>query len=131
MGLSEEKASPTDSEACRTLISIVTESGFTIVRACDSGRLQRGEVGKYCFVVENPDGVKQKVTIEFSTAAVALIQRLRRSPLPTESPFWVSCAERSLATYLWEENRLPPDGRLLLEEICLDDLETARRWDSD
>jgi uncharacterized membrane-anchored protein len=115
----------------RANISLVTENGFVIVRSCDLEGAAPDATGQYCFVVEGPDGAEHEVTVEFSREAIALIQRRRRNPLSPESSFWLACAERSLATYLWETDQLPSQGTLLIEEVCLRDLEVARRWDSD
>jgi hypothetical protein len=128
---SEEKASTDNSRVGRANISLVTENGFVIVRSCDLEGASPDVPGHYCFVVEGPNGMEHEVTVEFSQEAIALIQRRRRSLLSPENSFWLACAERSLATYLWETDQLPPQGTLLIEEVCLRDLEVARRWNSD
>jgi hypothetical protein len=123
----EEKIDAQDTGSRCALIKWVTENGYSIVRSCDVGEDWR----EHRFVVRNPNGWEREVIIEFDPAAVELAQRRRRSPLSPRSSFWVNCAERSLATYLWERDQYPPNGRLILEELCLDDLEAARCWNSD
>jgi hypothetical protein len=130
MALSEEKAAAGVSRVSRAVVSVVTENGFTIVRTCDVDADAPSIPGKHCFVVQDDGGAEHEVTVEFNEEATALVQRRRRSPLSPENSFWLNCAERSLATYLLEKNQLPPDGVLIIEDVCLDDLEVARRWSS-
>ena len=131
MALGEEKAAADGSRVSRAAVSVITENGFTIMRSCDVDADAPSLPGKHCFVVQDDGGSEHEITVEFSEEATALFQRRRRSPLSPENSFWLNCAERSLATYLLEKNRLPPDGILVIEDVCLDDLEVARRWSSD
>ena len=48
--------------------------------------------------------------------------------LAFESSFWVTAAERHLAEYLWEHNDWPPDGNLRIDQLTLDDIDMAGRW---
>ena len=57
-----------------------------------------------------------------------MIQQSRRNTLPPTSRFWLECAERQLATHLWQSESLPQDGRLNLSELTADDLLLARYW---
>lgn len=114
----------------RAAVSVVTENGFTIVRTCDVDAEAPSVPGKHCFVVQDDGGAEHEVTVEFSEEATALVQCRRRSSLSPENSFWFNCAEWSLATYLLEKGQLPPDGKFIVEDVCLDDLEVARRWDS-
>lgn len=117
-----------ESRACRPLIEVVTENGFGIVRFCDMVGGAQGSQSEYKFIVRHPDGLDHQVIVTFDCEALAIIQRTRRIPLPADNSFWIACAERSLATYLLERNQLPPDGKLILKEMCLAELEIARRW---
>lgn len=131
MSLSKEKAAAGGFRVSRAVVSVVTENGFTVVRSCDVDAEAPSVAGKHCFVVQDDGGAEHEVTVEFSEEAAALVRRRRRSPLSPENSFWLNCAERSLATYLLEKNRLPPGGILVIEDVCPDDLEAARRWSSD
>ena len=130
MLIGEVKAAAGGFRVSRAAVSVVTENGFTIVRTCDVDADAPSVPGKHCFVVQDDGGAEHEVTVEFSEEATALVQRRRRSPLPPENSFWLNCAERSLATYLFEKGQLPPDGKLIVDDVCLDDLEVARRWGS-
>ena len=131
MAMIEKKDEAQDCGTKRALIEWVTENGFCIVRSPTGDGNSQDGAGEYRFVVRNPNGWEREVVVEFDRAAISLIQRCRRSPLSPDNSFWINCAERSLATYLWEKDQYPPNGRLILEELCLDDLDAARRWESD
>lgn len=128
MAMVEKKDDAQDRGAKGTLIEWVTENGFSIVRSCAVDGSSTEREYEYRFLVRNPNGWEREVVVEFERAAVMLIRRSGRNPLP--GSFWVNCAERSLATYLWEKDEYPANGRLTLQELCLDDLEAARRCDS-
>jgi hypothetical protein len=40
---------------------------------------------------------------------------------------WLRCAEGHLATYLWENNDYPPDGRLTIEQLSEENLRLTLR----
>ena len=127
----EAKDEAQDAGAKHALIEWVTENGFCVVRSPAVDLNSPGEVGEYWFVVRNQNGWEREVVVEFDPAAISLAQRRRRIPLPSNSSFWISCAERALSTYLWEWDQYPPNGRLILKDLCLSDLEVARRWELD
>ncbi|MGA9996066.1 MAG: hypothetical protein WBP93_11665 [Pyrinomonadaceae bacterium] len=123
MVISEETANSYEGKTGCIPTELVTENGYSIVRSCEMDG-----AGKYKFVVSNSDEQTCEVIVEFDRAAIMLVQSCRRRPLASKSAFWINCAERSLATYLWEKNECPPNGRLTLKDVCLDDLDAARRW---
>jgi hypothetical protein len=128
--ITEKHDSTEKTRTRRALIEVVTENGFSIMRSCDDCEIvQEGCTYEYRFIVSYSDGLQSTVAVRFAPSAIAAIQRKRRSPLAPENSFWIACAERSLATYLSEGEHLPPGGKLLLEEMCLAELEVARRWE--
>jgi hypothetical protein len=38
-------------------------------------------------------------------------------------------AERLLSAYVWSEGKGPADGRLVVNDIALEDLDIAARWE--
>jgi len=108
-------------------IKFVTENGFTIERACERDELTTDSAGGCHFVVCGPDGVERRVTVVFGEAAIRLVQRQRSVPFQISSSFWLCCAERYLATYLWEKNNNPFGGRLTIDQLSDDDLHAAIR----
>src|SRR5438270_9883597 len=127
--MSDEKYQAKDDRPKRALIEVVTENGFSIVRSSDLDKTLLYVPYEYCFIVHAPDKTERNVTVKFSDEVIVLIQRRRRVPLARTSSFWINCAEHSLVTYLMEKNHLPSGGELILEELRLNELEAARRWD--
>jgi hypothetical protein len=56
---------------------------------------------------------------------MALLQRRSRIRLPLNSSYWIDSAERLLGTYLWQRTQFPPRGRLVIDEVCLNELALA------
>ena len=103
-------------------IEALTMNGFHIVR------LSTLEPDARRFLVKNPAGLEQEVGVDIDTEAVAMVERLTRRRLPFDSSFWTMCAERTLATYLWNEGRMP-SARLTVTEVNRYDLDIAARWE--
>ena len=80
------------------------------------------------FLVRDPDGFELEVTVEISAALAEALAWRSRGRLSVDSSYWLSCAERHLADYLWENEDYPPDGKVTVDEPILDDLNLARRW---
>ena len=108
----------------RPRVEMLTMNGFHIVRAFDLS----GEPGEYQFIVQPPKGGEQHVVVEISPEAVAMVAQLTRRSLPLTSSFWASYAERTLATYLWDEGRIPSSG-LTITQVELKDVDIAARWE--
>jgi len=108
----------------RPRVEMLTMNGFHIVRAFDLS----GELGEYRFIVQSPKGGEQDVVVEISPEAVAMVAQLTRRPLPLTSSFWASYAERTLATYLWDEGRIPASG-LTITQVEPKDVDIAARWE--
>ncbi len=109
-------------------VEFVTENGFSIVRLCEVDPSTRDTAVECRFVVRNPEGWEHQVTVEFDEDLIALIQQRRHRPLSLSSSFWLECAERQLATYLWQSDSCPPGGRLILSELSSDYFLLARHW---
>jgi chemotaxis response regulator CheB len=112
----------------RPRIEMLTMNGFHIVRAFDISGETPGQPGEYRFIVQPPKGGEQHVVVEISPEAVAMVAQLTRRPLPLISSFWASYAERTLATYLWDEGRIPSSG-LTITQVELKDVDIAARWE--
>ena len=79
-------------------------------------------------MVRDPHGYELETTVDISDAAVAEIGIRSSVRLSLQSSYWLYCAERHLADYLWENNGHPPEANLKVEVLTLDDLNLARRW---
>jgi hypothetical protein len=105
-----------------------TENGFSIIRRCDLDESITVVGIKHSFVVRDPHGYELEITVGLSYAAVAEIISRSSGRLSLDSSYWICCAERHLADYLWENDDYPPEARLRLEAPTLDDINLAQRW---
>jgi hypothetical protein len=112
-------------------IQYLTENGFRIVRRCDVDDSFPKDGIEHCFIVRDPDGYELDITVAFGTRAAAEVIERSRRQITFESSFWVNAAERHLAEYLWEHNDYPPDARLTINQLTLDDMDSSRRWGRD
>ena len=109
-------------------IEYLTENGFSIVRLCDIDKSISSKGTEHSFMVRHPQGYELEITVDISDSAVAEIISRSRGRLSLDSSYWIYCAERHLADYLWENDDYPPEARLKVEVLTLDDLNLARRW---
>ena len=112
----------------RALIELVTENGFHIIRACELASAPANVPYVHCFIVRDLFEREREVVVEFAPAARAQLERSSRRRLAPDCFFWLECAERALAAYLWAQDALPPGARLVLQEVCLNEFELARCW---
>src|SRR4029453_3763416 len=94
----------------RPRIETVTMNGFHIVRTSAEEHTTAKHPGVYHFLVRDPKGQEQDVMVQVDAGAVAMVERLIRRSLPITGSFWKSYAEHTLATYVWDEGRIPWGG---------------------
>lgn len=118
-----------DSAAARFRpVELITENGFSIVRVGESDGSRRAPEGRYVFMVRDPEGSEREITVEIDQQAVNEITLRSRGRISSESSYWICCAERHLAEYLWENDNYPLDGKLTVEYLTPEDLNLAVRW---
>jgi DNA-binding response OmpR family regulator len=106
------------------LIQIITMNGFTIVDAEDIRR----DPNERWFVVKSPTGTEHEVLVQIDEEAIGYVQRMTRRELPAENSFWTTQAQRLLSDYLWQEGKVPPTRKLILNDIDREELPIAARW---
>ena len=116
-------ASPT-----RPRIETVTMNGFHIVRTSEEEHTISDPPGVYHFLVRDPQGQEQDVVVQVEASAVAMVERLIHRSLPLASSFWQSYAEHTLATYVWDEGRLP-SVPLTIAQVDRRGIDLAARWE--
>jgi len=116
-----------DAQPRRPHLETLTMNGFHIVRAFGVSGQTPGEPSVYEFIVRPPKGETQHVVVEISPEAVAILEKMTRRPFPLTSSFWANYAEHRLATYLWDEGRIPSPG-LTINRVELKDVNVAIRW---
>lgn len=109
-------------------IQYVTENGFSILRLCDIDESITTGGTKHSFVVRDPHGYELEITVDISDSAVGEIVSRSSGRLSLNSSYWICCAERHLADYLWENDDYPPEARLKVDVLTLNDLNLARHW---
>ena len=108
-----------------------TENGFGIIRRCDVDGTISNARSEHCFIVRDPHGYELDITIDITDRAIAEVLKRCEGRLTLESSYCINCAERHLSTYLWENEDYPPDAKLTVDYLTLEDLDLARRWKSD
>ena len=102
-------------------------NGFHIVRAFGVSGQTPGEPSVYEFSVRPPKGEAQHVIVAISSEAVTILEKMSRRSFPLTSSFWANYAEHRLATYVWDEGRIPSPG-LTISRVELKDVNVALRW---
>ncbi len=112
-------------------IELLTENGFAIERRWETEKAPPPVEGTYRFLVHPEDrlAAPREIVVEVSGAAVAEINRSTRGRITLASSFWIYCAERHLATFLWEYDDYPPEDRLRIDPLTPEDLVQAMRWE--
>lgn len=128
MVVSRKNVWPNPSAAATSPIRYLTENGFSIVRWSEVDASVRNTPDDVRFQVQHDDGPPHDVRVRFAAELVARLWTRRRNPLSRDSVFWLVCAESCLASYLWENNSLPPDGSLLINDLSPDQLMLALHW---
>src|ERR1700694_5731478 len=106
-------------------IEYLTENGFSIIRLSDIDKSIKAVGATHEFLVRDPHEYELHITVQVSSDAIAEIGRRSRGCISNKSSYWISLAERHLATYLWENDDYPPDAKLEVDDLTLDDIDLA------
>lgn len=88
------------------------------------------QAGSYQFIVRNPQSLEREITVEIADDLVVQIELRTRGRVMPGSTYWICCAERHLANYLWESDDYPPGDRLCVSQLDPEDVMSAIRWGS-
>jgi hypothetical protein len=131
LAMIEKRAVPNTSVEPQRPIEFLTENGFSIIRLSDIDKSIPAVGATHEFLVRDPHGYELHITVQISSHAIAEVGWRCRGRISTENSYWISLAERHLANYLWETDDYPPDAKLEVKDLTLDDIDLARRWDCD
>src|SRR5260370_33829376 len=106
---------PENSPAVTRPIELVTENGFSIVRLWEINREALPSAGSYNFMVSNPQCLEREITVEIADKLFLEIELKPWGRVLPASSLWLCCAERHLATYLWECADYPTVDRLCVD----------------
>lgn len=125
----DQRAFPNTSVDSQRPIEYLTENGFSIIRLSDIDKTIPAVGASHEFLVRDPHGYELHITVQISSDAIADVGWRSRGRISNEGSYWICFAERHLATYLWENDDYPPDATLSIDQLTIDDLDLARRWD--
>ena len=128
MSWSRKQSRPDPLAQTTAPIKYLTENGFSIIRLSDIDPSVVNTPGECGFLVQDERDVEREIKVNFSQDLITRIRLRRRGALSDKSVFWLVCAESCLASYLWEKNEYPPDGRLAISELSPDELMLALHW---
>ena len=121
---------PENSPSSIRPIELFTENGFSIVRLWEIDRTPAPVSGDYPFVVRNPQNIEREIKVEITEDLVVQVTMRSRGRILLYSTFWISCAERHLAIYLWENDDYPPGDKLSVTLLDPDDCDLALRLET-
>jgi hypothetical protein len=132
MAARKERPAHKRSPAKHRPVELVTENGFCILRLWEIDGESPPDAGKYHFVVRNPHGLERarEIVVAVADDAAAQIEKFTRGRIPLRNSFWVYCAERHLANYVWQHDDYPPSGRLSVDQLTPEDFAQAIRWET-
>src|ERR1051325_11565020 len=105
-----------------TAVQTITMNGFTIFDDHETPLL---EARQRRFEVVSPDGQKHDVLVEIENEPIEYVERMTRHRLPPDNSFWTAQARRLLSDFLWNEGKVPPMRRLVLQSLDPDRLPVA------
>jgi len=129
MQMFQKRVTPIRATQPQRPIELLTENGFSIIRLCDIDKSIPVVGAMHEFIVRDPHEYELQITVRVSPGTIAEIGWRASGRISRESSYWLSLAERHLATYLWENDDYPPDAELEVVDLTLDDIDLARRWD--
>jgi len=104
----------------------ITMNGFTIMYDEETPALVEEQRR---FIVKSPDGQQHDVLVEIDEEVIGYVRRMTGRRLAANSSFWTSQAGRLLSEFLWDEGKVPPTRRLVLNDLDPEELMIAARWE--
>jgi hypothetical protein len=131
MAMIDSRVTPNTSAEPTRPVEFLTENGFSITRFCDIDNSIPAEVATHQFLVRDPYGYELQIEVDIAKSALDQIIARSRGCISQNSSYWIACAERHLAAYLWNEDDYPPAAKLTVDQLTPDDLGLAVRWGCD
>jgi hypothetical protein len=109
-------------------IELLTENGFTIVRAWEVDSSLMPADGNFRFIVDDPQNHQCEITVQVASRLIAETVMRTGGRIHDSSTFWICCAERHLAEYLTEHNDLPDENQLNIDAFDCEEVISVLRW---
>ena len=123
-----ERNRPDPREEKTRPIELVTENGFSILRPWEIDGASPPQTTTYIFLVRDSQSREREIAVEIANELVLSIELRTNGRVLSASTFWTCCAERHLATCLWETDDYPPGDRLCVNRLNPEDVMMAIRW---
>jgi hypothetical protein len=120
--------SPDDLTASNRPIELLTENGYAIVRPWEINRGPAPTNGTYSFLVRREQDREREIIVTIAAELFADISLRTRGKISDSCAFWICCAERHLANYLWEKEVYPAGNTLTIDYLDPDDVMSAVNW---
>jgi hypothetical protein len=129
MAAQTERVAPRTVRSKIRPIEFLTENGYSILRLAETEGTSAIDNRRHEFLVSSPDGFTQNVLVEIQSDLVTQIQIHTLGRILLASSFWICCAERHLADYIWECGKLP-NGKLIVDQLTAEDSNLSVRWET-
>lgn len=128
MSAKTNQTNPDDLAANNRPIELLTENGYAIVRRWEVNQIPAPSNGTYSFLVQRERDPEREIVVTIAAELFADISLQTRGKISNSCSFWICCAERHLANYLWEKEDYPAGDRLTVETLDPDDVMSAVNW---
>jgi len=122
------QTNPDDLAAPSRPIELLTENGYLIVRSWEITGIPAPSNGTYSFMVQREQELEREITVTIAAELFADLFRQTRGKISNSHSFWICCAERHLANYLWEKDDYPAGDRLAVDYLDPVDVMSAVNW---
>jgi len=123
-----KQTSPDDLAARNRPIELLTENGYAICRPWEINQTPAPADGTYSFLVQKEEDLEREVIVTIAPELFDDISLRTRGKISKSGSFWIVCAERHLADYLWEKDDYPAGNRLTIDHLNPDDIMSAVNW---
>ena len=128
MSAQTKQISPDDLAAPSRPIELLTENGYLIVRSWEITGIPVPTHGAYSFLVQREQDLEREIIVTIAAELFPDIFRQTRGRISNSCSFWICCAERHLANYLWEKDDYPAGDRLAVDYLDPDDVMSSVNW---
>lgn len=128
MSAQTKQTSPDELAARSRPIELLTENGYSIVRPWEINGVPAPTNGTYSFLVHEENDIEREIVVTIAAPLFADISLQSRGKISNSCSFWICCAERHLANYLWEKDDYPAGNHLTIDYLDPDDVMSAVNW---
>ena len=128
MSAQTKQNNPDDLAAHRRPIELLTENGYTIVRVWEINRAPAPTNGTYSFIVKREQDLAREISVTIAAELFPDLFRQTQGRISNSCSFWICCAERHLANYLWEKDNYPTGDKLAVDCLDPEDVMSAVNW---